>query len=80
MTKGWTLERRLKQVENCRKTKPWQNATGPKTHSGKEAAKQNALKHGFDSAEALALRKALHQYRRMVDQIIKAHKQGQDRN
>lgn len=46
MAKGWTEERRRKQAENIRKTKPWEKSTGPKTEKGKERCRYNALKHG----------------------------------
>ncbi len=64
-TKGWPPKRRQKQAENMRKTKPWKRTTGPRTAAGKEAAKYNALKHGFYTPEADALRATLKDLRDM---------------
>lgn len=48
-TRGWPEERRKAQAERCRKQRPWENATGPKTPEGKTKVAQNAYKHGFRS-------------------------------
>ena len=68
--KGWNDERRRKQAENARKTKPWQQATGPRTDDGKAASAANATKHGFDSAPMLRLRRALAVQKKLL-QIFK---------
>lgn len=59
ITKGWTAERRAKQAENMKKTKPWLQTTGPRTADGKDAIKNNALKHGGRSMA----------YRRLLDAL-----------
>lgn len=59
MAKGWTEERRKKQAEMIRKTKPWENATGPKTQKGKDASKYNALKSGRYTDEYKEIKLAL---------------------
>lgn len=46
MSKGWTEERRKQQAERCRRNKPWEKSTGPKTSAGKQRSKRNAIKHG----------------------------------
>lgn len=50
-TTGWTPKRRAEQSLRMKKTKPWQNSTGPKTDAGKDAVRNNAYKHGFRSAD-----------------------------
>ena len=44
---GWTPERRAKQAELIRITKPWLRSTGPGREEGKARSAANALKHGF---------------------------------
>ena len=39
---AWTPERRARQAEIIRRTKPWESSTGPKTEVGKAASSQNA--------------------------------------
>ena len=65
--------RKRNRIENCKKTKPWKHATGPKTESGKKISSQNALKHGNDSAAILALSKTLWDHSKMLDEAIKLH-------
>jgi len=43
----WTEERRKKQTEIIKTTRPWLNSTGPKSKEGKAIASQNAIKHGL---------------------------------
>ncbi|HET9867371.1 MAG TPA: hypothetical protein VFQ06_08785, partial [Nitrospira sp.] len=47
--KTWTPERRAKQAELIRSTKPWLKSTGPRTEDSKAGSAANALKHGFRS-------------------------------
>jgi len=63
-SKGWSRARRAKMAENCRKNKPWQRATGPKTDTGKSISSQNAVTHGMKTKDMIALKSALNaQYR-----------------
>ena len=39
---AWTEERRQRQAEIIRKTKPWKHSTGPRTEAGKQASSRNA--------------------------------------
>ena len=42
-TKGaWTPERRTRQAEIIRSTKPWERSSGPRTEAGKAISSQNA--------------------------------------
>ncbi len=50
-TRGWPPERRKRQAEIIRETKPWTKSTGPKTEEGKEKVKMNAYKHGWRGAK-----------------------------
>lgn len=59
MTKGWTEERRRKQAENIRKTKPWEKSTGPRSAAGKKRCSMNAYKEGYHSGHWKAVRQAL---------------------
>jgi hypothetical protein len=39
---AWTPERRARQAEMIRRTKPWEKSTGPKTEAGKAISARNA--------------------------------------
>lgn len=41
---AWTPERRAKQAERIRQTKPWTKSTGPQTVEGKAISSRNADK------------------------------------
>ncbi|MDJ0594494.1 MAG: hypothetical protein QNJ72_31715 [Pleurocapsa sp. MO_226.B13] len=53
------------------KWKPWNSSTGAKTPEGKARSSQNALKHGFRSAEAIANQKEVNQSFRQLEQALK---------
>jgi hypothetical protein len=40
---AWTPERRAKQREIIRQSKPWEKSTGPRTPEGKAVSSKNAL-------------------------------------
>jgi len=65
----WPEKRRKKQAENCRKTKPEQHSTGPKTPEGKATASQNARKHGLRSAEVTELKRLLKTQRELISSL-----------
>jgi hypothetical protein len=55
---GMNENRRKRQAEIVKITKPWRHSTGPRTPQGKRRVAQNALKHGlrggiFRQAEGL---------------------------
>ena len=39
---AWTPERRARQAEMIKQTRPWDNSTGPRTPEGKAISSQNA--------------------------------------
>lgn len=41
---AWTPERRVRQAEFIRRTKPWEQSTGPTSHDGKAISARNAYK------------------------------------
>ena len=41
---AWPKERRERQAQLCRETKPWERATGPRTDEGKARSSRNADK------------------------------------
>jgi hypothetical protein len=44
--KGWTPERRARQAERNRLSRPWRFSTGPKTEAGKARVAMNTFRHG----------------------------------
>lgn len=72
---AWTKERRKKQAENCRQSKPWEHTTGPKTAEGKKRVSQNALTHGGTTKSMLNLHKALHMQSLFLKQLEEKLKQ-----
>jgi hypothetical protein len=70
-SKSWTLERRAAQRARMKAQKPWLKTTGPKTPEGKAAVSQNALKHGYRSAEFRALCAALSAQAKFVRDLTK---------
>lgn len=68
-TKGWSKERRSRQAENIRKTKPWKRATGAKTVEGKQVVSRNAYRHGFRSEDMKVIRRLLRAQRNFVKKI-----------
>ena len=62
----WTQKERKIQACRARRTKPWKNATGPRTEKGKNAVRDNALQHGFRTAEGIELSRLLAEQKRFV--------------
>lgn len=46
---GWTPERRARQAQLIATWRPWESATGPRTHAGKAVASRNAYRGGLRS-------------------------------
>jgi hypothetical protein len=46
MANGWTLQRRRRQGELIRSSKPWERSTRPRTQAGRDLVSQNAFKGG----------------------------------
>ena len=59
MARNWTTEEKARQAEMIRRSKPWEKSTGPRTTHGKQAAAQNAHKHGLRGREMQDLRRLL---------------------
>lgn len=53
----WTPEAKMRQAELIRGWRPWEQSTGARTPEGKAASSLNAYKHGWYTADFLALRK-----------------------
>lgn len=47
--------------------RPWLRSTGPRSAEGKARSRHNAAKHGYYTAEAIALRRQLADLRRIAD-------------
>jgi hypothetical protein len=45
---AWTPERRARQREIIRCTRPWRLSTGPKSSAGKQRSSRNATRFRFD--------------------------------
>jgi hypothetical protein len=41
---AWTAERKARQAETIRGTKPWEHATGPQSEAGKAISARNAYR------------------------------------
>ncbi len=69
--RNWTEEQKQQQSQLIQKWKPWKSSTGAKTPEGKARSSQNALKHGFRSAEAIAHQKEVSQHLRQLEETLK---------
>lgn len=68
---GWTPERRKRQSEMIKQWKPWKKSTGPRSESGKEAVKMNALKHGMYGSEWKSLKKQISDQKKFLKEFHK---------
>ena len=69
ITKGWPPERRAKQAENCRKSRPWEQIKGSKSAEGKQNSATNALKNGYYTADMKAIRALLTRQKKFIKEI-----------
>ena len=67
---GHTAQGKARLRAAAMKNKPWLSATGPRTKTGKNRTKMNALKHGDRSAEAVAARRILAELLRKVRDVM----------
>ncbi len=70
---GWTEERRKKQAEIIRQTRPWEKSTGPRSQAGKERASRNSFKDAGHDYKARHLRHALKLQRESLRALIEAY-------
>jgi hypothetical protein len=70
MPRKWTPEQRARQAEKCRRDRPWDHATGPRTDAGKHIAARNATTHGLRAADTVELRRLLALQRRFLKGIL----------
>lgn len=78
-TKGWTDQRRREQAARCRRNRPWEKSTGPKTDAGKDQSRQNALVHGLRGEPGRRLREVLRAQRDFVKSVAAAIKLDRSR-
>ena len=71
MPRTWTSAQREAAAERIRASKPWEKSTGPRTQTGKNVVKMNALKHGHRAAAVLAERRAAVQYLRQQKEFLR---------
>lgn len=65
----WTPQSRAAQSALTRTQKPWAASTGPRTVSGKNRSRYNALKHGLTSREGKRYAQALASWSRFLGQM-----------
>ena len=64
--KGHTEDGLRRLRDAALRNKPWLRSTGPKTETGKQRSKLNALKHGGRSGEVVTARKQMAEIMRAV--------------
>lgn len=72
MARNWFPEERQRQAELIREHRPWEKSTGPRTPEGKQAVKNNGLKHGFRSEDIREVRRLLRAQRDYVRAVLEA--------
>jgi hypothetical protein len=65
-SRPWPAKRRAAQAARCKAQKPWAKSTGPRTDDGKNACKNNALKHGLYTDAGAKLKVLLHEQKIFV--------------
>jgi hypothetical protein len=75
--RAWPDKHRQKLAGNIREWQPWKQSTGPKTGAGKAAIRQNALIHGFYTAEMAQIPALLRLQRNFVKRAL-ARQSGQN--
>lgn len=76
----WTPEERKKQAEAIKNWKPWKDSTGPRTQTGKNTVRKNALKHGMRSARGKEFFRLLARQKLFVRSILNRHCEEQRRS
>ena len=67
--KGHTPEGSERLRRAAIRNRQWMRSTGPRTDAGKSRSRQNALKHGARSAEAVHHRKAMNEALRAMGDL-----------
>lgn len=66
----WTPEQRQRQAEAIRRWRPWEKSTGPRTDEGKQRVRDNGVKYGTYTADAIAMRRALAEAIRLSRHVL----------
>ena len=70
LMRKWTLKDKKRQACIARRDHPWKHSTGPRTRTGKNISKYNALKHGRSSKIYRELWRARRSYKKFIPKFL----------